>query len=148
MRAEPMRISPRNLKQIWSSNMSVNCSFAASDPSVYVSSLKKRNSLRLWVGCSTELNTFIGKMIGVSRDPFHASSKLKHLCSITSAVFNWTFISFWQAGGGGASTAFSWFLEQPWQLRSTIHRKFVNIPQMVDVARRLHGEGGIPRLFP
>ena len=87
MRAEPMRISPRNLKQIWSSNMSVDCSFSANDPSIYVSSWNKRNSLRLWLGCSTELNAFSGKTIGRPRDPFRTRSTLMHHCSIKTAMF-------------------------------------------------------------
>ena len=87
IRAEPMRISPRNLKQIWSSNVSVDFSFAVSWPSIYVSSWNKRNSLRLWLDCSIQLNAFRGKMIVRSRDPIRARSTLMHLCSITTAVF-------------------------------------------------------------
>jgi hypothetical protein len=87
MRAEPMRFSPRNLKQIRSSNMSVDCSFSANDPSIYVSSLHKRNSLRLWLGCSTELNAFSGKTIGRPRDPFRIRSTLILHCSINTAMF-------------------------------------------------------------
>ena len=95
IRAEPLRISPINLKQIWSSNMSVDCSFAVNGPSIYVNPWNRRNSPRLWVGWFTELNAFSGKMIDRSRDPIHsrttppirARSKLKNLCSITTAVF-------------------------------------------------------------
>ena len=87
MRAEPMRISARNLKQICSPNMSVDCSFSANDPSIYVCSWHKRNSLRLWLCCSTELNAFSGKMVGRSCDPIRARSTLMHLCSIKTAMF-------------------------------------------------------------
>ena len=87
IRAEPMRISPRNLKQIRRPNMSVDCSFAVNCSSIYASSWNKRNSPRLWLGCSTELNTFSGKMIGRSRDSIRVRSTFMHLCSIKTALF-------------------------------------------------------------
>ena len=87
MSAEPTQISSRNLKQIWSSNMSVDCSFAVNCPSIYVSSWNKRNSLRFWFGRSIQLNAFSGKIIVRSRDLIHVRSMLMHLCSIKTAVF-------------------------------------------------------------
>lgn len=109
MRAEPMRISPGNLKQIWSSNMSVDCSFAVNCPSIYVNSWNKRNSLR------------------------HHNSRVS------------TELALVLVGKGVGRAAFWRFSEELWQLRPTIHRQFVNIPQMGDVARRLQSEGGITR---
>ena len=72
IRAEPVSNTPKNLKEIWSSDISIGCSFTLRDALIYASSWNMRNNLGLWPGCSIELNTLNEeKSISCLSDPAH-----------------------------------------------------------------------------
>lgn len=83
----------KNLKEIWSRNMSVDCGFTAIEAPIYASSWNMRNNLWLWVSYSIQLNALtkeksIGRSSGAACDwaIVCQGSPNGHLCSVVIVV--------------------------------------------------------------
>ena len=123
----------KNLREIWSRNMSIDCGFMASDTPIYASSLNMCNNLLLWASYSIQLNALtkeksIGRSSGAACDWVNAPLVL--IPAVVLHLFEWSFPGKSIRPSLCLSLAPRWWWQEfhCLELRPMMDQKFLKIP--------------------